>query len=345
MVSRAPRRPTAKDVAAKAGVSTSTASRALSGNGYVSADARRRVHAAVSELGYVPDINARNLRVGAGRDVGVMVTNLRNPFYSELATAIEARLSELDYNMILATDNGDESEQLAVIDRLMSMRVAGIILTPVSAAAVERLARDGVRVVQVDRVVGHRRTDAVLSANEQGAYEATTHLLDHGHRHVAMLIDEVKWTTGRGRLKGFKAAHADRGLTIADGLVMFGSTDVSVARRQVGELLDQHPELTAIMAANGLMAEAAFRELQARSLEVPNHMSLLAYDDVPWMSMVHPPITTISQHTASMGEACAELLVEGLEAADPAMPVTRSIRPSLVVRGSVGPVRPATDAG
>lgn len=139
MVLRTPRRPTAKDVAARAGVSASTASRALSGQGYVSAPARERIEAAVLALGYVPDANARNLRLGAGRDVGVMVTNLRNSFYSELATAIESRLRDLGYNMILATDNGEETEQLAVIDRLISMRVAGIILTPVSSGAVERV--------------------------------------------------------------------------------------------------------------------------------------------------------------------------------------------------------------
>ena len=337
MVLRMPRRPTAKDVAASAGVSTSTASRALSGHGYVSAEARQRIETAVFALGYVPDINARNLRLGAGRDIGVMVTNLRNSFYSELATAIEARLRELGYNMILATDNGEETEQLAVIDRLISMRVAGIVLTPVSPVAVERLRSDHVPVVQVDRVVGRRRTDAVISANEQGAHMATTYLLERGNRHVAMLIDEVKWTTGRGRLRGFRAAHADRALTIADGLVVFGSNDISVARRQVGQLLDRHPSLSAIVAANGLMAEAVFRELRARNLDLPNQMSLVAYDDLPWMSMVDPPITTISQHTVAMGIACAELLVDGLVAPDPRLPVTRSISPSLVIRESVAP--------
>ncbi len=337
MESRSPRRPTAKDVAARAQVSTSTASRALSGKGYVSPAASQRVRAAVAELGYVPDIHARDLRVGSGRDIGVMVTTLRNPFYSELATAIEARLHDLDYNMILATDNGEEDEQLAVIDRLQSMRVAGIILTPVSAVAVERLQRNGIGVVQVDRVVGRRRTDAVLSDNRLGAYQATDHLLQHGHRHVAMLIDEVKWTTGRGRLKGFREAHADRGLPIADGLVMFGSTDVEVARGQVGRLLDRHPDLTAIMAANGLMAEAAFRELQARDRAVPAQVSVVAYDDVPWMSMVRPPITAVSQHTDAMGEACADLLADGLREDVSRGPITRSISPSLLIRGSVGP--------
>ncbi|MEO5940222.1 MAG: LacI family DNA-binding transcriptional regulator [Candidatus Limnocylindrales bacterium] len=332
---RAPQRATAKDVATTAGVSTSTASRALSGRGYVSAEALRRVRAAAVDLGYVPDVHARNLRAGFGRDVGVMVTTLRNSFYSELATAIEAALHALDFNMILATDNGEEDEQLAAIDRLMSMRVAGIILTPVSATAVERVWRNGIRVVQVDRTVGRRRTDAVLSANEDGAYEATAHVLDHGHRHVAMVIDEVRWTTGRGRLKGFQRAHRDRGLGIADGLVMFGSADVAVAARQVGQLLDDHPELTGIVAANGLMAEAAFRELQRRRIALPAQMSLVAYDDVPWMSMVQPPITTVSQHTDEMGRACAELLVQGLAERDAWRPQTRSIRPDLILRGSV----------
>ena len=211
------RRPTAKDVASKAGVSTTTTSRALSGRGYVSQDARQRVHAAASALGYVPDAHAKNLRTGTFRDVGVVLTTLRNSFYSELATAIESRLHELGYTMILATDNGDEPEQLAAIDRLMSMRVAGIILAPVSPAGVDRLLRSEVRVVQVDRFVGRRKTDVVVSANERGAMEATRCLLDLGHRHVAMLIDEVAWTTGRGRLKGFRKAHADPGLVVADG--------------------------------------------------------------------------------------------------------------------------------
>ena len=226
----------------------------------------------------------------------------------------------------------------------MSLRVAGIILTPVSTAAVQRLMRNKVRVVQVDRIVGRIRTDAVVSANEEGAYEATAHVLDRGHRHVAMVIDEVKWTTGRGRLKGFRAAHADRGVAIADGLVMFASSDVAVARGQVARLLDEHPGLTAIMAANGLMAEAVFRELRARRVGMPQEMSLVAYDDVPWMSMVHPAITTISQHTAAMGRACAELLVEGLASRDPRPPVTRSITPSLMIRGSVAPVRERAEA-
>lgn len=329
------RRPTAKDVAASARVSTSTTSRALSGSGYVSAAAKRRVLEAATTLGYVPDAHARKLRVGFGRDIGVMVTTLQNPFYSELATSIEATLQAMGYQMILATDNGDNEAQLAAIDRLMSMRVAGIILTPVSVAAIDRLIRNEVRVVQVDRVVGRSRTDAVLSANEEGAAKATRHLLDRGHRHVAMVIDEIKWTTGRGRLRGFRRAHEDCRLPLDDRLVTFASTDVEVARLQVGRLLDEHPELTGIVAANGLMAEAVFREAQSRGLAIPRRLSLVAYDDVPWMSMVKPPITTISQHTAEIGATCASMLVEGLERPDPRLRTTRYVRPDLVIRGSV----------
>lgn len=340
MVATRSRRPTTKDVAAAADVSTSTVSRALSGRGYVSPDARQRIRQAVTNLGYVPDVNARKLRVGSGREIGVMVTTLRNPFYSELATAIESRLRELDYTMILATDNGREHEQFSAIDRLMAMRVAGIILTPVSAAAVRRLVRDRVRVIQVDRIVGRLRTDVVVSANEQGANEATSYLLDRGHRSVALIIDEVKWTTGSGRLRGFQQAHADRSLTVPAGLVTIASTDVSAARARVRRLLDDHPEITAIVAANGVMAEAVFRELQARGVRIPVDVSLVAYDDVPWMSMVDPPITTISQHTAAIGSACADLLVGGLEAKAEYPARTISITPSLEVRASVGRPRP-----
>ncbi len=323
------------DVAKRAGVGTSTASRALSGRGYVSADVRERVLKAAAELGYLPHLNARSLRAGSSVDIGVVVSNLRDTFYSELATAIEATLKSRGYSMILMTDDGDEQTQAATVDTLLAKRVAGVILTPVSAQVVQRLVSNELPVVQADRVVARPRTDAVLGANEQGAFDATDHLLANGHRDVAMLIDEAKWTTGRQRLKGFRRAHATRGLTVDESLVVFAPGSVDEIRARVGELVVARPDVTAVIAGNGLLAEGAYSELQHRGLRVPRDISLVAYDDVPWMAMVRPGITAVAQHTDLLGRACAETLLSRLEGSPGTAWHTVAIPPSLVVRGSV----------
>lgn len=331
----ASRRPTLKDIAASVDVSRSTVSRALSGRGYVSPDVRRAIARAVDDLGYVPDRKARDLRRGSTRDIGVVVSNLRDTFYSELATSIETTLREREYHMILMTDGGVEATQAAVVESLASMRVAGVIMTPVSRVPVQRLRRHDIRIVQADRVVPGERTDAVVGGNERGARDATTHLLELGHRHIALLIDEVVWTTGRGRLRGYRRARQAWGLGADDELVAFAPGSVGEAADHVGSLLDAHSEVTAIVAANGLLAEAAFTRLQERRTRVPDDISLVAYDDVPWMSMVRPTITAVTQHTSAIGRACAELLVSSLEDDSARRPKVRTIAPSLLVRQSV----------
>lgn len=332
------RRPTLNDVAALAGVSKSTAARALADNGNVSREVRRRIHAAAAELKYVVDVNARNLRAGSRREVGVLITNLRDSFYAELAGGIQTTLAASGYNMILANDFGDEDQELQAAQTFAALRLPGVILTPVSTAAVQTLSHSNIAVVQADRIVDNAVTDAVLSANERGAEQATTHLLAHGHRHILLLIDEVIWTTGAGRLQGFRSAFRTANIPANDELIMFSSTDSAVARQQVASKLNQHPEITAILAANSILAEAAFTEVQKRVL--PQQISLIAYDDAPWMSMVRPTMTTISQHADEIGRCAAELLIKRMEATTERPPITMYVNPTLITRESVQHITP-----
>ena len=328
------RRPTVSDVAREALVSTSTASRALGDKGYVSPAVRHRVREVAAALGYIPDLNARSLRAGSRREVGVLISNLRNHFYSELATGIEVTLRAAGYNTVLGIDNADETQELAALETFAALRLPGVILTAVSAAAVLGLQRNGVRVVQADRIVA-ASGDAVSSGNESGARAATAHLLDHGHRRIAMLIDEVEWTTGAGRLRGFRQAHEERALEVDDALIVFVSADVGAARAKVGSLLDRHPDITAIFAANSVLAEGAFIELQSRGLRLPQEMSLVGYDDVPWMSIVRPAMTTVSQHADEIGRCAADLLIRRLRDDGDGPPLSITVDPTLVLRQSV----------
>lgn len=328
-----PRRPTINDVAARAGVSKSTAARALADNGNVSREVRKRVHAAATQLQYVVDVTARNLRVGKRREVGVLITNLRDSFYAELAGGIQTTLAAAGYNMILANDFGREADQLQAVQTFTALRLPGVILTPVTPAAVQTLTQNNVAVVQADRIVDEPATDAVLSANERGAQEATAHLLGRGHRRILLLIDEVVWTTGAGRLQGYRNAFRAADITADENLTVFSSSDPTVARQQVATVLDEHPEITAILAANSVLAEAAFTEVQERGLLAA--ISLVAYDDAPWMSMVRPTVSTISQHAEEIGRCAAELLIKRMEATTERPPITLYVNPTFLPRQSI----------
>ena len=306
---RTARRPTIADVAAAAGVSTSTASRALSGNGYVARPVQTRVVDAAAGIGYVADANARNLRMGSRRDVGVLISDLANPFYAELATGIEGRLRENGYHMLLVNDGGDAAEESAAVRTFAALRVPGVIVTPVADGVVAELTGHGIQVVQADRIVDGSMSDAVIGANDVGARDITRHLIDLGHRRIALLIDETAWTTGAGRLSGFRTAHARAGVPVDDALVAFAGFDVDRARVALAAVLDRHPDVTAVLAANNVLAQAAYAELRARRVKMPEQMSLAAYDDVPWMSLVQPAVTTIAQHPIEIGRRSADLLI------------------------------------
>ncbi|HVX42801.1 MAG TPA: LacI family DNA-binding transcriptional regulator [Mycobacteriales bacterium] len=333
------RRLTITDVAAAAGVSKSTASRALSGNGYAAPEVRDRVFRAAQEIGYLPDINARNLRQGSRRDVGVVISDLRDPFYAELASGIESGLRQADYHMVLVNDCRDEDEELGAALTFASMRVPGAIVTPRSPKVVRELLRHGVRVVQADRLMKGIEADSVVGANQKGGRLATAHLLEAGHRRIAMLIDEAKWTTGAGRLAGYRAAHKAAGVPVDDALITFTNSDAGAAAATLGALLVKHPDVTAILAVNNLIAQGCVEELQRREISIPDRISLVCYDDVAWMSMVRPALTTVDQHAEEMGRRSAQLLISRLDENSSDRPIRVSVEPTLVVRDSVAPVK------
>src|SRR5918997_42755 len=206
-------RATIQDVAEAAAVSRSTASRALTGRGYVAPAVRERVRKAAQTLGYVPDALARNLRQQVSRSIGVLVSDLRNSFYADLASGISQQSRRRGYAMMLVDDNGSLDAELEAAEMFVALRVAGVILTPLSAEVPRYLARHHVPVIEVDRRFAEGACDAVVVDSRSAAESVTADLLQLGHRRVALLIDEMDWTTGRERLAGYRAAFAAAGLS------------------------------------------------------------------------------------------------------------------------------------
>ena len=325
---------TLADVAREAGTSASTASRALSGRGYVAPDVRKRLLAVADRLGYVPNLSARTLKQRTSRVVGVVVSDLGNQFYAALAAGIEMTLREANYQMLLLGDNSDVIQELSGVRTFLSMRAPGVIMTPASTTAADLLVARGLPVVEVDRRLATSSCDAVVIDNERGARDAVAHLIAHGHTRIGMLMARTTWTTDAGRLQGYRAALTDAGLRVDRSLVVKIGTHAPDVEARIEALLDTHRP-TAIFAANNQLAERAWHVLRKRRLAIPRDISLVAFDDVPWMEMVHPAITAVAQPTFEMGRRAALLLLRRLE--DPTCGRTVEVlEPKLVVRGSTG---------
>jgi LacI family transcriptional regulator len=219
------------------------------------------------------------------------------------------------------------------------MRAAGVIITPADRAAASLLSRHQLAVVEVDRRLADVPCDGVVIDNELGAREATEHLIALGHRRIALLVADTEFTTDAGRLHGYVAAHELAGLEVDERLILplgFHAPDAEVRiAALVGAL-----EPTAIFAANNLLAEHAWQVLRRLGKRLPDDISLVGFDDVPWMAMVEPGITAVAQPTFEMGRRAAQLLLR--RTVDPTWPRSvETLEPTLVVRGSTaGPAQP-----
>jgi LacI family transcriptional regulator len=330
------RRATIREVAEAAGVSRSTASRALTGHGYVAPPVRDRVRAVARELGYVADATARHLRRQASQSIGVLLSDLSNPFYAGLAAGISQQARRREYTMMLGDDGGSTAVEAEAAEAFVALRVAGVIVTPVSAEIGAYLAGQRIPVIEVDRQFSAGACDAVLVDNGSAAQTVTRQLLDLGHRRIALVIDEMHWTTGRDRLAGYRAAFAAAGVPLDESLVVSAGWDVDAARVEARKLLARAEPPTAVFAANNILAEAVWRTAAELGLSIPGQMSLVSFDDVPWMSMVTPGVTAVAQDTVALGEAAVSQLIERIQS--PLAPVrTVLLSASVISRGSTAP--------
>jgi LacI family transcriptional regulator len=293
---------------------------------------RDRLLAVADRLGYVPNASARTLKQRRSRVVGVVVSDLGNQFYARLAAGVEQVLREADYQMMVLGDNNEAVEEVEGARTFLAMRAPGVIMTPAGAEATELLVSQGVAVVEVDRRLAQVPCDGVVLDNELGARDATRHLLELGHRRIALLGVETDWTSDAGRLDGYRAAFADAGAEVDERLVVRIPRHAPDAEDRIEALVAAEGP-TAIFATNNRLAEQAWRVIRRRGLRLPHEISLVGFDDVPWMEMVDPGITAVEQPIFELGRCAAKLLLRRLD--DPSLePAVEVLEPRLVVRGS-----------
>lgn len=324
------------DVAQHAGVGVSTAARAISGDGYVAPNTRERVLQSAQALGYVSNRIARSLRTRSTRTLGLLIADVENPFYSVIAKNVESVAKVAGYHVMLCNDNDDAAEEREYLTILEGLGVDGLLVTPTARnrAHLERLWEKGLSIVQIDRKVPGLRADTVLADNEAGAAAAVDHLVAQGHRKIGIFAGPADVMTGRRRLNGFRSAMKRHGLTVPEDRIQRGSFHRDHAASFAREFLERPDRPSAIFAANHILAEGCVVAAEELGLRIPDDLSLIAFDDMPWMTLTSPKITAVRQPVADMARAATDLVLQRLRDSS-REPTTAVFQPQLVVRQSV----------
>lgn len=338
-------------IAKHAGVSIATVSRVLNKTKYVSPDVQERVLEAVEALKYQPSAPARSLRRQQTQSIGVLLPQLNDFYFSDLAFALEKELSREGYTPLFASTEGDPGKEAACINLLARNRVAGAVLVPTlpvsrSKENIARLVDRGVAVVLVDRGVAELNVNQVRSDNFQGGAEGMRHLLALGHRQIGFLdsrtgkepLTQGSGHPGHDRVSGARHVLAEAGLPFREDLILFDDLpNTELGYHGALQLLRQCPEVTAIFAITDAIAVGVLRAAYELNLNVPRDLSVLGFDDIPLASHVIPRLTTVAQSVEEIGRTAAEVLLRQIQDSD--RPCRTVIVPTrLVVRESTAPL-------
>jgi DNA-binding LacI/PurR family transcriptional regulator len=327
-----------RDVAAHAGVSPATVSRALNGNPRVDSGLRERVQASVKTLGYRPNMLARNLRRQRVNTIGVVVSDIVNPHFSEMVREIEREGFRAGYRVLVCATNESADKQADYLRALADERVAGVVLSPTNPSGQEiaELIDAGIPVVAFDRAVSDERVDTVMADNVGGVVQATQLLVGNGHQRIAYVGGGKDVASSKDRLTGYKRAMRAAGLSPRTAV---GHFSMDGGRQAMSALLASSPAPTAAVVANNLMTLGAVQAAHVAGVQIPQDLAVVGIDDPYWAEFVAPPITSVAQPVAAMArEAIGMLLTRLTRDAGPPHRSVHSMH--LIVRESSGAPRP-----
>lgn len=319
------------DVAKHAGVSVASVSRVLAGLPGVSEATRERVMASVKALDYRPDLAARRLRSRRTDTLGLIVSDIRNPYFVDVSRAVEDVAYANGLRVMFCNADEDPEKEAFYLEMMRDENVSGVILSPTSSRLSSYNADDySFPVVLIDRCESGTEADAVVLDNVDASQRLIRHLIECGHRRIAFFYGAAS-ATGRQRLDGYHAALGAAGLVpIAQAL----KPTTDEARTALRQYLDKHNQLPdAVVASSGLILLGLVEAMREAGLAYPDNIAVAGFDDMPWTRIVTPGITVMAQPTYDIGRAAIELLLARI--AQPEQAVRRLVlRGELMVRGS-----------
>ena len=304
-----------KDVAKAAGVSTATVSRVIANKGYITDEKRQLVLRAIEELKYRPNLIARSLRAQTSTKIGLVVSDIRNPFFTAIARAVEDAAYERGYSIIICnTDENPEKEQL-YLNLMHDENVAGVIFSPTQQFGLTRKPyQTHIPFVIIDRRVDNNPNyDTVMLDNIAAAYTLTEHLISQEYRRLTGFFGDTS-TTGFDRREGFERAIRQAGLEHYGA--HFIAPRIEQGYQSTLELLNNNVKPDAIFTSNNLITVGVFQALRANKIRIPQDIALVGFDETTWGNVVEPPLTIISQPTEDIGRSAIELLLQRIEMPD-----------------------------
>lgn len=326
-----------KDIAARAGVSVMTVSKCLRDQRDISAATKARVQQLAREMGYVPDIAAKQFRSRATRLLGLVISAATNPLYARIVMAIEERAHELGYEIMFAQSLNQPEREETVIRRMLARRVEGLFITPVYRLRPHAPIYEEIRRAKVPAVIlGQRGLFCSDFANVEtddiaASYAVTKHLLDLGHRKIAYLTGNPVSPQAQERYEGYRRAVRDASLEVDDRLVFNAGVTIEEGEKAALQLLNEQPGATAVQAVNDLVAIGAANVLLKQGLQIPRDVSIAGFGNILVAEHFRVPLTTIRQPKLRLGFAAMELM-EALLRGE--APQTRRLGAQLEVRAS-----------
>jgi LacI family transcriptional regulator len=329
---------TINDVAKRAGVSPVTVSRVLNDAPNVNAATREKVTRAIAELGYVPNVVARSLRSRRTRTLALILPDITNPFWPTVARGVEDAAQKGGYTVLLCNSDENADKQARYLEVVVSQQVDGVIIAPCDSDSTHLALLRGHRIatVVVDRRIDDWDVDTVRGDSIGGAHALVRHLIELGHKRIAMLTGPENTSTSQDRVAGYEAALNRAGIPVDEDLIRYGEYREAAGHEMMLALLRGHPEITAVFAANNAIAVGAVEAIGERGLRVPQDIALVCFDDLSSASQLFPFLTVAEQPAYQIGFEAAQLLLNSLSAEAPLAPRHIMLPTRLIVRQSCG---------
>lgn len=297
------------DVAAHASVSQATVSRVLNGDESVGSTYKRRVMRSIEELGYRPNRLAQSLRRQRTAAIGVVVSDIENPHFSEMVRAVEDQAYRRGHRVLVCNTDESSEKQRSYLEELMEERVVGVIISPSDpdGEQIGQLLDANIPVCAVDRRVSDPRADAVTSNNLAGARSAVELLTSMGHERITFVSGPQRVESAVERLDGYELAMRAHGF---EPHAVQGDFRVDAAHEAVAAALASPTRPSALIVANNLMTIGALNAIREAELRIPHDVALVAFDDPMWAGLIDPPLTTLAQPVRRMATEATELLLE-----------------------------------
>jgi DNA-binding LacI/PurR family transcriptional regulator len=334
---------TIKDIAKEAGVSHSTVSRALRGSSLISEETTKQIQETALELGYLPSAAARSLKTNRSQAIGVIVSNIDDPYFSEILQGIEEVAQASNYSMFMAASQREPEREGAIIQSMRQHRVDGVIICSATFSDNQsrRFSKYGIPIVVVNNQAAEDYRYSIYHDDVDGSRQLTRHLIELGHRKIAYLGNSCSGRTTLDRLAGYRLEMQSNGLAVpANYIYEIPGSEPKKGDIAVDHFLGLAERPTALVCFNDMMAIGVLKSLQGRGIRVPEEISITGFDNIVFSNYTNPPLTTFDQPKRFIGQKAAELILSQLDSTSKANIPEQKIqilKGNLLVRESTAP--------